>query len=89
MFSFHLSEYDQQQDIGIIPDSAVPSSCHTSAGQKILENLVIGVDASVLMYQAVKHKSCGQNFSVAPPISVTEIIAYYWNRNVEAELRAG
>jgi len=75
MFSFHESENQHQYgNQRIIPNPAVPSSFYTTAGHKIMEYLGIGVDAFGFMYQAIKHKSCVQKFSVVSPISVTETV---------------
>ena len=53
-----------------------------------MEYLGIGVDAFGFMYQAIKHKSCVQKFSVVSPISVTEIITYL-DPHVKALFQAG
>jgi hypothetical protein len=58
----------------LCPILKTPSSYYIWEDPKILDNLVIGIDASVLMYLAMKHDACVQQFSIIPAIPVTEIL---------------
>ena len=64
------------------------STFYTSGGSKIFNGLVIGVDTSVLMYQAMKSDACAQQFHVTPPIPITEIFTFL-DRFVMAMRSAG